>query len=110
MRWARVNKAASGDHTDLAAQAADLLRVMTTEKRGDVLGGREPTQKTPHAAFRRQVQPSRGFVEEEHFRTAHERPRDLNPAFHARAIGADQLASKPGVKANVVQDALDFLL
>src|SRR5882672_3304948 len=83
---------------------------MATEKRCDVLRGREPAQQTPHVPFGWQVKSSRGFVKEEDLWTAHERPRNLNTPLHARAIGADQLASKLRVQANVVQDALDFLL
>src|SRR6516164_6850413 len=56
-----------------------------------------------------QVQPARGLVEEKYFWTAHEGARDLQPPFHARAIGRDQLTSELGRQADIVQDSLDFL-
>jgi len=65
-----VNKPASGDDTDLTAQAADFLRVMATEKRRDAFRGRESAQKAPHIALRWQVQPPRGFVQEEDFESS----------------------------------------
>src|SRR5260370_28549257 len=108
MGWTSVNKAASRYYTDFTAQSANLLGVMATEKRGDTLGGCKPAQQSPHIAFGRQVQASRGLVEKKHFRAAHEGPRDLHSSYHAGAIGADQLAAKLGVKADVVEDALNF--
>jgi hypothetical protein len=109
-RCTRVNKPALGDYTDLAAQAADFLRIVATEERRDVFRGCEAAQKAPHVAFCRQVQSTRGFVEKENFRTPHERSCDFYPSFHARAVGADQLSAKLGVQADVVQDALDFFI
>src|ERR1700692_3751148 len=103
-----MNEPASGDHTDLTAQAADFLRVMATEKRRDALRGRESAQKAPHIALCRQVQPPRGFIEEEDFGTAHKRPGDFYPSFHARAIGSDQLSPKLGIQADVGQAVLAF--
>ena len=103
-RCAGVNQPASGDHTDLTAQGADFLRVVATEKRGDVFRSCEAAEQAPHVAFGGQVQSTRGFVEKENLWTAHERARNLHAAFHTGAVGADQLATKLGVKADIVED------
>src|SRR5580700_8027968 len=108
LRGASVNKPAFGNHGDLAAEAPDFLRVVAAEKRGHVFSGRETAQESPHVALGRQIQAAGGFVEEENLRAAHKCPRDLNPALHSRAVGADQLMTKLGLKAHVVQDALDL--
>ena len=44
---AGMNEAASGDDADLAAQCANLLRVVAAEKRGHAVASREPAQKAP---------------------------------------------------------------
>src|SRR5215472_2425941 len=106
---AGVNDAAFCDDADLAAQSANFLRVMTAEKRGDAFGGGKPEQKFPHIPLGGQVQPSRGFVEEKYFGTAHEGAGNLDAALHSRAVGANQLAAKFGLEANVAEDALDFI-
>src|SRR5258706_8437645 len=50
-RSSGVHHAATGDNADLAAKAADFLRIMTAEECGDVLFRRQTFQKVPHIAF-----------------------------------------------------------
>lgn len=81
---------------------------MTAEECRDLVGCRQAPQKTPHLAFGGQVEASRGLVEEQDFRAAHERTRNLDAPLHARAVRANQLAAEPGVKTDIVKDALHF--
>src|ERR1035441_9888238 len=92
MRGPRVHKPATGDHTDLVAETADLMRVVATEKCRDVLVDCKAAEETPHLALRGQVKTPCGFVEKQHFRMAHECARDFDPPFHARAVRAHELA------------------
>jgi hypothetical protein len=47
-RGARVDKPALGDHADLIAQAADLVRLVATEESRDVLIHCKATKEVPH--------------------------------------------------------------
>ena len=108
-RRARVDQPALGDHADFVAQAPNLVRVVTAEERRHVLGRGETTEQVPHVAFGGQIETARGFVEEQHFRAAHQRARDLDAALHAGAVGADQLAAEARIEAHAVEQALDLV-
>src|SRR6185295_13920361 len=86
----------------------DLLRVVAAEKRRHLVTRGKIAQELPHFALGRQIEASRGLVEKQHLGAAHERARDLDASLHARAVGADQLASKADVEADALQAALDF--
>ena len=81
---------------------------MTAEECGDVIFLRQAPEEVPHLAFSGQVKPPRRFVEKQHLGTAHERARNLDPPLHARAVGANEFASKPEIQADVLQNTLDL--
>src|SRR5450756_2296077 len=85
------------------------MRVVAAEKRRDVLVGCKAAQEVPHLALRRKIKTPCGFVEEQHLRLAHERARNFNAAFHARAVRADELAAKCRGETNVVEEPLDMM-
>src|SRR6516164_5233822 len=60
---ARIYDPAAGNHADFIAQAADLVGIVTTEKRGDILIDGQAAEQIPHAALGRQIEPSRRLVE-----------------------------------------------
>ena len=64
-RGSCVHKPAPGDHADLVAQTADLMRVVATEKCRDVFFDCQAAEKAPHLALRGQVKTPYGFVEEQ---------------------------------------------
>ena len=72
---------------------------MTAQKRRDLFGRGQLAQQRPHLALGGKIEPARGLVEKQHFRAAHQRPRDLDAPLHARAVGADQLAAEIGRRA-----------
>jgi hypothetical protein len=55
------------------------MRVVATEKCRDVLVDCQAAEKAPHLALRMQVKDPCGFVEEQHFRMAHECARYFDP-------------------------------
>ena len=77
-RGTRVDNLAFGDDADLAAETADLLRVVAAQERRDLLLRGEIAEELPRLALRGQIELARRPVQKEHFRMAHQCPRDLH--------------------------------
>src|ERR1700683_5046642 len=62
-RGTREDEFSPRNDAHLAAQTPDLLRVVATEERRDLLLRGEIAQELPRLALRRQVEPARGLVQ-----------------------------------------------
>ena len=94
---------------NLACFRRDFTRVVATEKCRDVLVDCKAAEKAPHLALRGQVKTPYGFVEEQHFRMAHECACNFNPPIHTCAVRAHELAAKRDIQPDLIEETLDLV-